>query len=116
VLTWYRPLDDAPPPQARQEALNKPWTAWRDDIMADLSPAHSDARSRISNIDVMLWGHGMIRPIPGLIWGHERQKLAPSKGRIAFAHTDLSGISIFEEACTRGASAARLVRNWLDYA
>lgn len=116
VLTWYRPLDDAPPPQARQEALSKPWTAWRDDIVADLSNAHPEAPTRISNIDVMLWGHGMIRPVPGFIWGHERENLAAPKGRIAFAHTDLSGISIFEEACTRGASAASLVRNWLDHA
>jgi hypothetical protein len=116
VLTWYRPLDDAPPPQARQDALNKTWTSWRGDIVADLSTAHADARARISNIDVMLWGHGMIRPVPGYIWGRERESLALPKGRIAFAHTDLSGTSIFEEACTRGASAARLVRNWLDHA
>jgi hypothetical protein len=29
-----------------------------------------------------------------------------ARGRIVFAHSDMSGISIFEEAFTRGAQAA----------
>jgi putative NAD(P)-binding protein len=116
VLTWYKPLDHAPPAQARQEALQKPWIAWRDEVLADLRPAHPEAERLISNLDVMLWGHGMIRPVPGFLWGREREKLAASQGRIAFAHTDMSGISLFEEACTRGAAAASLVGHWLDHA
>ena len=82
---------------------------WRDEILADLRPAHPDVAQRVSQLDVMLWGHGMIRPVPGFISGSDRLAMARPLGRIAFAHTDMSGISIFEEACTRGAEAARTV-------
>jgi hypothetical protein len=116
VLTWYQPLDHAPPPQAREEALKKTWATWRDEILADLRPAHPDAARRVANLDVMLWGHGMIRPVPGFISGRERMGMAQPQGRIAFAHTDMSGISIFEEACTRGADAARVVLTMLGHA
>jgi len=116
VLTWYQPLDHLPPPQARQEALNKPWTTWRDEILADMRRAHPDAADHISQIDVMLWGHGMIRPMPGFIWSAAREQMASPRGRIAFAHTDMSGISLFEEACARGTTAASQVRHWLDHA
>ncbi len=48
----------------------------------------------------------MIRPVPGFIWGSVRAQMLNQQGRIAFAHSDMSGISIFEEAFTRGLQAA----------
>lgn len=51
----------------------------------------------------------MIRPIPGLIWGGQREKLSVSYPNLHFAHSDLSGISIFEEALTRGYNAANKI-------
>ncbi len=116
MLTYYQPLDHAPPPQARQEALDKPWSAWRDQVLADMRPAHPDVMERVTQLDVMLWGHGMIRPVPGFISGAARKSMAQSLGRIAFAHTDMSGVSIFEEACTRGADAARTVLSMIGKA
>jgi hypothetical protein len=116
VLTWYQPLDHLAPPQARQEALNKPWAVWRDEILAEMKRGHSDATQHISQIDVMLWGQGMIRPVPGFVWSAAREQMSAPRGRIAFAHTDMSGISLFEEACARGAAAASQVRHWLDHA
>jgi monoamine oxidase len=114
VLTWYQSLDHLPPAEARQQALNKPWSAWRDEVLADMRPAHPDVAQRVSNLDVMLWGHGMIRPVPGFISSAGRRQMAQPLGRIVFAHSDMSGISIFEEACTRGAQAARSVKSILD--
>ena len=93
--------------------MNKSWVAWRDQILADMRPAHPDVTERVSHLDVMLWGHGMIRPVPGFISGADRARMAKPLGHIAFAHTDMSGISIFEEACERGAHAARTVADWL---
>jgi hypothetical protein len=116
VLTWYQALDHLPPAPAREEALAKPWSAWRDEILADLRPAHPEVNQLVSHLDVMLWGHGMIRPVPGFISGSNRAAMKQPLGRIAFAHTDMSGISIFEEACTRGADAARTVLKWLGKA
>ena len=50
------------------------------------------------------------------ISGASRREMAAPHGRIAFAHTDMSGISIFEEACARGADAARTVLKMLGKA
>src|SRR5205085_8187782 len=54
VLTWYQPLDHAPPVLARQEALSNPWSAWRDQVLADMRPAHPDIAPRVTHLDVML--------------------------------------------------------------
>jgi hypothetical protein len=60
----------------------------------------------VNNIDIMRWGHAMIRPTPGFIWGEHRVPLTRPVGNIHFAHSDLSGFSIFEEAQYRGVVAA----------
>ena len=48
----------------------------------------------------------MISPRPGFIWGGERQKAMQPYRNIHFAHTDLSGIALFEEAFYHGLRAA----------
>jgi hypothetical protein len=66
----------------------------------------------VTNIDVRLWGHGMIKPKPGFIFGKEKEEAAkPIEGKIFLAHTDLSGISIFEEAFAQGIHAANAILN-----
>ena len=107
VLTHYWPLDREPPRAARERALARTYDEWCAIIVADLARAHPDIAAHIRHLDVWLWGHGMIRPVPGFIWGPARTQMLPPLGRIFFAHSDMSGLSIFEEACTRGAHAAR---------
>jgi hypothetical protein len=52
----------------------------------------------------------MIAPTPGFVWGTERQRAAqPIADRVFFAHSDLSGVSIFEEAFYQGIRAAKEV-------
>jgi len=51
----------------------------------------------------------MVRPAPGAIFSGERAKLRRRGGRILFANSDLSGISIFEEAQFHGVEAAQIV-------
>ena len=106
VLTYYQPLDDDEPAVARQKALARPYDEWCDLILADLSPAHPGLAGRVTHLDVWLWGHAMVRPVPGFIWGPARARMQPPLDRIVFAHSDLSGIAIFEEAYTRGVRAA----------
>jgi hypothetical protein len=107
VLTHYWPLDREPQRAARERALARTYDEWCAIIVADLARAHPDIAAHIRHLDVWLWGHGMIRPVPGFIWGPARAQMLPPLGRIFFAHSDMSGLSIFEEACTRGAHAAR---------
>jgi NAD(P)-binding Rossmann-like domain len=106
VITHYWPLDAEAPADERQRALDRSHGDWCERIVADLDRVHPAIHSHIRNIDVWVWGHGMVRPVPGFIWGDARQKMQQSHGRIVFAHSDMSGISIFEEAYTRGTQAA----------
>ena len=53
-------------------------------------------------------GHGMISPVTDFIFGKEKELAQQNiDGKIFFAHTDLSGISIFEEAFHQGINAAK---------
>lgn len=106
VLTHYQPLDHTDPASARREAAGRSWRDWAEDALADLSHAHPEIRRLTRRVDVMLWAHGMVQPTPGFLWGAERAAMLPPKGRIFFAHSDMSGLSLFEEAFVRGVAAA----------
>ena len=110
VLSWYRPLGpgindiDQGGGDGRKLLLDRPWTAWRDDLLAELSAPHPDLPLLATRIDITRYGHAMAIPTPGLLnqldAGQKRQRI--TSGRLAFAHADWSGYSIFEEAFTRG--------------
>jgi len=70
---------------------------------------HSDIRPCVSRIDIMRMGHAMIRPAVGSIFSEERRRLSRRNDRILFANSDLSGISIFEEAQYHGVEAAQKI-------
>ncbi len=106
VLTYYLPLSETDPATARRMAIARSHGEWCDQIVADLSRMHPGIRNAITNLDVCIWGHAMIRPVPGFIWGRDRQAALQPHGRIHFAHSDMSGISLFEEAQYRGVMAA----------
>ena len=116
VLTWYLPLAVPNPDAARAWMLAQEWRDWASLILADLVQAHPDIESRVSRIDVMLWGHAMIRPAPGFVWGEARRRAAAPHGAIRFAHSDMSGISVFEEAQYHGVRAAEEVMQALGHA
>ncbi|MBI2901037.1 MAG: NAD(P)-binding protein [Planctomycetes bacterium] len=108
VLTWYLPCTGDPASE-RAALVARPWEYWRDRVIADLRPAHPDIEERASRIDVMLLGHAMIRPVPGFVWGKSRAEAAARVGNVHFAHSDLSGLSLFEEAQYHGVRAAEEV-------
>lgn len=109
VLTYYLPLDHLPSAESRREAQRRSYPEWCGLILEDLSRVHPELRSALRRLDVMVWGHGMVTPRPGYIWGHVRAEMARPTGRVHFAHSDLSGISVFEEACAHGHRAAGAV-------
>ncbi len=106
VFTYYYPLCDEDPRIARARLLETDWGGWADVTLADLSRAHPDIRNLIERLDVMRWGHAMIRPRPGFIWGPARREGAKPFRSIHFAHSELSGVALFEEAFDVGLRAA----------
>ena len=116
VLTYYLPLAAPNPGTARAWMLEQEWRDWVSLILADLGQAHPGIESRVTHADVMLWGHAMIRPAPGFVWGAARRRAAAPHRGIRFAHSDMSGISVFEEAQYHGVRAAEEVMRELGHA
>ena len=109
VLTYYLPLVDDDARGARQRLLATTWPEWCERILADLGRAHPGLRELVERIDVYLWGHAMVRPRPGYLWSEALAASARPLGRLHFAHTDLSGMALFEEAQYWGVRAAEAV-------
>lgn len=110
VLTYYWPLTAEDPVKAREWAAQRTHAQWVADIVGDLKKVHPDIETQTERIDIMVWGHAMAQPRPGWIHGGDRQLLQQSfDKRIHFAHTDLAGISIFEEGFYQGIRAAEKV-------
>lgn len=113
VLTYYYPLCDEDVRRARQRLLETDRDGWTDIALTDLERAHQGLRSQTERVDVMRWGHAMVRPRPNFVWGSARLKAGQPYRGIHFAHSDLSGIALFEEAFYRGTLAAEQVINRL---
>ena len=96
VLTWYH----APGEAARGDVLRRPWTHWRDAALQELGEAHPDLASRLVRVEVARYGHAMAIPVPGA--KTRLQGLPLRSGRVAYAHADWAGYSVFEEAFTLG--------------
>lgn len=110
VLTAYWALggDDAATLRAmRRKLLDDDWRTWAAAVVADLAVAHPDLPAKVAQVDLMRYGHAMAVPVPGVRGSAALVALARPHGRVSFAHSDLSGYSVFEEAFAHGQRAAR---------
>jgi protoporphyrinogen oxidase len=109
IFTYYYPLCDDDPKLARQRLLEADWAGWADVVLTDMSRVHPEIRSLVERLDVMRWGHAMVRPRPNFVRSAARLAAAKPYRNIHFAHTDLSGMALFEEAFYHGNRAAEEV-------
>jgi hypothetical protein len=102
--------------------LSAGYAEWEGLVMADMVPAHVGLEAQARRLEVTRWGHAMVRPVPGFLWGPERFAAQESLGgSLHFAHSDLGGMALFEEANWFGVRAAeralkglgRSVSSWL---
>ena len=116
-------------PQAREQLATQPWLHWANTTLAALSVPHPDLPRRATRVDITRYGHAMSIPVPGTqqflsqiglqSLSGKRKQLSngeqaawmptPATARLAFAHSDWSGYSVFEEAFTRGHGAGLAV-------
>ncbi|MBA5636697.1 NAD(P)-binding protein [Duganella sp. LX20W] len=109
VFSAYTALSDRTPQQARRW-LN---SASPEELLAlasvDLKTAYgANFALCVERVDITLRGHAMAAPLPGFRANAGLQALREAEGPILFAHADLSGFSVFEEAAWWGDRAARL--------
>jgi uncharacterized protein with NAD-binding domain and iron-sulfur cluster len=109
VFTSYVALSDRSPEAAR---------AWMEKASPDelLAMASTDLKSAygwkfaacVERVEISLRGHAMAAPLPGFRSNAGLKALRELEGPILFAHGDLSGFSVFEEAAWWGYRAAQL--------
>lgn len=104
ILTYYYPMCHEP--DGRTQLFDYDWKHLADVCLSDLSRAHPDIYELTTRIDIIRWGHAMVSPRPNFIWSGIREKAVRPYRNIHFAHTDLSGIALFEEAFYHGLRAA----------
>ncbi len=120
IFTYYHPFCQTEPAEGRRRLLAMKHEDFAESVLTDLSRAHPDLRALTQRLDVWRWGHGMVRPVPGL--AAVRQQVQKPHGRVHFAHSDLSGVGLFEEAQYHGVRAAEGIQrsrgqqfdSWID--
>jgi hypothetical protein len=109
VWTWYLSLTDADARAAHRWLAGLTWREAADLVVTDLRRAHPDIEECITRLDVWRWGHAMIRPRPGFVFSDLRRRASEAIGDVHFAHSDLSGLPLVEEAQWHGVRAAEEV-------
>ena len=102
VISCYCALQ----PAQRAALLAGDAPGWAQVALQDLLPVHPDLPARARQVDLARWGHGMAIPAPGVRSSPFLAALRAQRGRVRFAHSDLCGSSVFEEAFTIGHLAA----------
>ena len=117
VLSAYRALggnDASELAASRSALLREDWAAWAARVVGELAIPHPDLHAKLKRVDLMRYGHAMSIPAPGVRSSAALRALAASTGRVHFAHADLSGYSVFEEALFQGMRAGRAVVGLLN--
>ncbi|CAM3673277.1 FAD-dependent oxidoreductase [Bordetella tumulicola] len=107
VFTAYHALSRFTPNEARQWLTNASPQALRDEVSSDLLTAYGDTFWKHAHrLDITVRGHAMATPVPGYLDNPGLAALRAVNGPVLFAHADLSGYSVFEEASWWGVTAA----------
>jgi phytoene dehydrogenase-like protein len=105
VLTWYYPFTGSGR-AARQQLDSASREDWAAVALADVERAHPGIRASCRRVDVAYWGHGMVRPRVGSVFDPILAAARVPFGAVHFAGSELSGLSLFEEALDHGVRAA----------
>lgn len=107
VFSAYQALSDQAPREVRRWLAQASPHELYEEAACDLRevyglrfPLHTES------LDITVRAHAMASPLTGFLKNRGLTALRNSNGRILFAHSDLSGFSVFEEAAWWGHKAA----------
>ncbi len=109
VLTWYYNFSERNAREEREAIYDKDEDHWKQFVLNDLKIAHPQIEELIEDMEITVLGHGMISPCKGFLGDPVRATLAKGIEGLYFAHTDVSGVSIFEQAFYQGIRAAEQI-------
>lgn len=108
IFTAYTALNHDTPANVRRYLLSADSDALLATATQDLITAYGkNFWLHVKHIDITVRGHGMTVPQPGYLNQPALQQLRAHRSRLLFAHSDLSGYSVFEEANYWGVQAAK---------
>ncbi|AXE35203.1 NAD(P)/FAD-dependent oxidoreductase [Chromobacterium phragmitis] len=110
VFTAYHAFAGGDPMAARRWLERADADALFDLAAGDLSEVYGwRFRKNLRQAEMTLRGHAMASPAPGFLSNPGLLALREADGPLLFAHSDLSGLSLFEEAAWWGERAARKI-------
>ncbi len=109
VLSFYDARIPAPD-QTLDAVRNDLLTASLDDLAVEVTGAlegmHPGISPSIRSMAFARWGHAMVRPVPGLLFGETLARAAAPIGVVHPCATDVGGVPLFEQAFCNGVRAA----------
>ncbi|MEN4920969.1 NAD(P)-binding protein [Achromobacter spanius] len=110
VFTAYHALSSQTPQAAREWLTRASPQELRETAAADLVAAYGDEFWRHARqLEITVRGHAMASPLCGYLSNPGLAALRDVDGPVLFAHADLSGYSVFEEASWWGVAAAERI-------
>ncbi|UTH75970.1 NAD(P)-binding protein [Chromobacterium sp. IIBBL 290-4] len=110
VFTAYHAFAEDSAYQARQRLERADADSLFETAAADLLEVYGwRFRQGLLQVEMTARGHAMASPTPGFLSNRSLQVLREADGPVLFAHSDLSGLSLFEEAAWWGEQAARKI-------
>lgn len=110
VFTAYHALNHADPAVLRTWLLDAPDAELLAFAAQDLVAAYGKRFWRaVDAVEISIRAHAMRIPLPGYLDDPQLAAVRAHRSRLHFAHSDLSGYSVFEEAAFWGVEAARRV-------
>jgi hypothetical protein len=108
VITYYEPrlCDDGELAAKRGELLAASLPELADHVTTQLSALHPGIAADITAMHVCRWGHAMVRPVPGLLFGGTLGVASAAIGRVLPCAADVGGLPLFEQAFALGVDAA----------
>ena len=110
VFTSFVAMSDRSPKDARRWMETASPAELLELASRDLRAAYGmELATCVERVEITLRGHAMAAPVPGFRRNAGLAALREVDGPVLFAHADLSGFSVFEEAAWWGHRAARLL-------
>jgi protoporphyrinogen oxidase len=109
TLTFFHAFDEDDTLQSRRRLLQMSEQEALQMALDDIGRAHPRVADFVESAGIYRWAHAMVRPTPGFLARMRSGLLEKIDEGFYGAHSDLSGMSNFEEAQYRGVMAARRV-------
>lgn len=82
----------------RSELLSTPYEDYEKQVLDALEAVLPGVRETVTGVDIYRWGHGMLAPVKGFVFGASRVGSQAPEGRISFANHDVDALPAFENA------------------